>query len=297
MPTGARGRGILRGLVRLTRYDEHLLFVITTTLLGARAGGASLDWRLVLVLVANWLAVGFAFMLNDVEDAGDDAQDPRKASRNPVAAGLVTARAGRAAALIVALLAGLAYVPLGPVPALLGCATLGLGLLYSWRRVRLKAIPGVDLVAHGLLLAGLQFLCAARVFDPGGARPWIGPFAFVVALSMYGQLFNELRDLEVDRRTGIGHTVARIGVPAARAMMAALLLLGATTVLYAIAAGTVPAWVVGVIVVLTAACLARPAAGIGRGGSGDLLGPLHAPLNVVGAVTMVVWVVGERIAR
>jgi hypothetical protein len=46
--------------VRLTRYDEHLAFVAVTTLLPARTAGATFDRRLVLVLVANWLAVGFA---------------------------------------------------------------------------------------------------------------------------------------------------------------------------------------------------------------------------------------------
>ena len=70
----------------LTRFNEYVIFVIVTTLLGAMIQETPIDWRLLLVLVANWLAVGFAFMFNDIEDAEDDACDPAKANRNPVSA-------------------------------------------------------------------------------------------------------------------------------------------------------------------------------------------------------------------
>ena len=69
----------LNGIWRLTRFQEYVCFVIITTFLGAAASRGSLGWPLIGVLVANWLAVGFAFMINDVEDAPDDALDPAKA--------------------------------------------------------------------------------------------------------------------------------------------------------------------------------------------------------------------------
>jgi 4-hydroxybenzoate polyprenyltransferase len=290
--TATETRRRLHGLVRLTRYDEHMLFVVVTTLLGARVGGADLDWRLGLVLVANWLAVGWAFMINDVEDADDDARDRDKAARNPIAAGFVSRRTGRVAGLGVAICAAAAYVPLGPGPFTLGISTLALGWLYSWRRVRLKAVPGVDLVAHALLLAGLQFLCAARTFDPAAERPWLVPFAFVTVVSAYGQLFNQLRDLRADVAAGIRHTVARIGPAAARAAMVALLVVAGALALYALAVGIVPLWVLVAGTITAAVCLAGLDLAQLRGGGSD---DLHARGYVVGALTMIIWMVGERL--
>ena len=60
------------GTIRLSRYREFLWFVMITTLLGAVSSGGVLGIRLIAVLVANWLAVAFMFMINDVEDAPDD---------------------------------------------------------------------------------------------------------------------------------------------------------------------------------------------------------------------------------
>ena len=54
--------GHIHAVWRLTRFPEYVSFVIITTLLGAAAGQGSLEWPLIVVLVANWLAVGFAFM-------------------------------------------------------------------------------------------------------------------------------------------------------------------------------------------------------------------------------------------
>ena len=84
----------LAGLVRLTRIKEYLFFVTVTTLLGVTAGNGSWGMRLVAVLLANILAVGFSFMINDVEDADDDALNPQKVMRNPVSAQHITPRAG-----------------------------------------------------------------------------------------------------------------------------------------------------------------------------------------------------------
>ncbi len=52
----------LKGLLQLTRYREYVLFVCVTTLMGAKLGGGDFDLRLLMVLAANILVVGFAFM-------------------------------------------------------------------------------------------------------------------------------------------------------------------------------------------------------------------------------------------
>jgi 4-hydroxybenzoate polyprenyltransferase len=287
-----RFKTLADGIIRLTRYKEYVIFVIVTTLLGARISGAQMDGRLLLVLVANWLAVGFSFMINDVEDAPDDALNPAKVRRNPVSAGDLSVPAAYAASFAVAGLAGVAYVFLGPIPFWLGIACLAIGLLYSWRVVRLKRIPIIDLISHGLLLAGLQFLCAYFTFAPNGGGDWIAPFIFIVAISLYGELFNEVRDLEGDLKAGVTHTAAMVGERAAHVMMYLLLATGGVAFAYAVAVGLIPVWVLAVLVALAALLLARPALKIKRGSAVDLTGPLHVPMQIVGALTMIAWVAG-----
>src|SRR5574341_431125 len=165
----------LRGIWQLTRFKEYVSFVIITTLLGAAAGQGSFSWLLIRVLVANWLAVGFAFMINDVEDAPDDALDPAKVLRNPISAGVLSPRIGRLLSYVVAALAALLYAAVGLGPFIAGLACLILAYLYSWRPIRLKAIPIADLISHAALLAGLQFLTAYLAFGGGPAWQWVFP--------------------------------------------------------------------------------------------------------------------------
>jgi 4-hydroxybenzoate polyprenyltransferase len=129
------------GLIRLSRYKDYAASVAVTTGLGAAAGGATFSWQLVLVLIANWLAVAYAFMINDIEDAPDDALNPEKINRNPVCAGLISSHQAYAAAYAIAAAAVIAYIPLGFLPALLGFVCVVFGHLYSWRPARRIAIP------------------------------------------------------------------------------------------------------------------------------------------------------------
>ena len=52
----------LKGIIKLTRFNEYIWFVIVTTALGAAAAGGTFGWQWIVALLANWTAVGFAFM-------------------------------------------------------------------------------------------------------------------------------------------------------------------------------------------------------------------------------------------
>ena len=93
----------LKATVALMRLREVVPFVLVTTLLGANIGGAWPGLRLLVVLLGNLLAVAFAFMFNDVEDAPDDALTPAKAARNPISAGRLSPRTGYGASLAIAI--------------------------------------------------------------------------------------------------------------------------------------------------------------------------------------------------
>ncbi len=219
----------LAGLVRLTRFKEYPFFVMITTLIGAAAARGEFGWKLVGVLAANLLAVAFAFMINDVEDANDDALDPVKRQRNPVSARDVSPRTGRLAAFVVAVISLTIYTRLGLWTMIAGASALLIAYLYSWRQIRLKTMPLVDLLSHGMMLAGLQFLAAYFTFEGTPLLRWVVPFSFMVAISLYGELFNELRDLEVDREAGLNHTACFLGQRTAFWLMMVMLLTGVSS--------------------------------------------------------------------
>ena len=238
------------GVVRLSRYKEFFFFVVITSLLGAAAGNGKFGWSLILLLAGNWLAVAFAFMINDVEDAPDDALTPSKAIRNPVSARLLSPRLARYASFGVALLALIIYSCLGLIPFLLGLFCLVLGFLYSWRFIRFKTLPFLDIASHCLMLAGLQFLTAFFTFSSNFNQKWIFPFICILSLSIYGELFNELRDFEGDIKAGLTHTAAFLGEQLSHFLMLICGVIGIATAILTIAIdGLIPLWVVILLVV------------------------------------------------
>ncbi len=288
----------LDGLWQLTRFPEYASFVVVTTILGAAAARGSFGWPFAGVLAANWLAVGFAFMLNDVEDAPDDALNPEKVGRNPVSAGRLSARAARAWSMGVAAAAAGLYALLGWGAFVAGLACLVLGYVYSARPLRLKAVPVADLVSHIFMLAGLQFGAAylALAAERNAAGGWVLPLLFVLAISLYGQLFNELRDLDGDRAAGVTHTASLIGARPAQALMLAALVTG-------VAAGLATVWVerlipvevllaiVGLGVLLAGRRLVRARL---AASTVELHRPFHKPIEIAAAAVLLVWYASPR---
>ncbi len=277
------------GVFALTRFREYVIFVIITTLMGAMIQETPVDWRLSLVLVANWLAVGFAFMFNDIEDADDDARDPAKVNRNPVSAGKITPVWAYFVTFCVALVAGTIYFFLGRIPFFLGMACLVLGVLYSWKKIRLKSFPVLDLISHVLMLAGLQLLCAYTLFSPITGTRWIAPFIVVVAVSMYGELFNEVRDLEGDRKAGLRHTAALLGERTAHILMVVVLVIAALAFIYTIIIGMIPLWLLVVLAIMGGILLARPILKVKRGTVSENTRLFNDPVLILGAVFLLVW--------
>jgi 4-hydroxybenzoate polyprenyltransferase len=76
-------------------------------------------------------------MINDVEDAPDDALNSAKVKQNPVSAADLSARTGRLASFCVAITAGLVFAILGIWPFIYSLSCLVVAYLYSWRLVRL----------------------------------------------------------------------------------------------------------------------------------------------------------------
>jgi len=243
------------GLIRLSRWKEHVPSTVPATLLGVnmalglRGAPARPDWHIAVIVAANVLAVTSAFMVNDIEDAPDDARDPARGALNAVTSAAITPRDGWRASAIVGALALALFAWAGGAALTVGATTIGLGFLYSWRGVRLKAIPVVDLLAHLLMLSVLLFLAGYFTYDRSPGRIWLVAVS-VGLLSAYGQLYNQLRDFDMDRAAGLRNTASLLGRQRTQRLMAVCLGGAVASLAATVLLGLWPLWLLPVSLAL-----------------------------------------------
>ena len=221
-------------------------------LLGATAAGAGLDWRLVVALLANGLALSFAFMIARLEESPEDALDSSRSAGNPVASGGLTPLQGTRAALVFALGALGLSVFLGNQSFLYTLMTLVLGLAYSHHSVQLKKIAGLDLASHGLLFGGFQFLSAYDAFLNVSSSPLLFPLSFVVFLSIYWQIEQQIRSMPLDWERGFRNTALSLGYRRSQTLAIVFLCIAVACGILAFAPLKIlPAWVLVMFIILT----------------------------------------------
>ncbi len=286
-------RDQVRGLIQLTRWKEYVPFVIPLTLIGAllaaRPHNTLLDWRLIAVILANILAVAYAFMINDIEDAPDDARDPDRARRNPVSSGRISVRVGYNACRAVALATMLLYAAGGTTVFVIGGATLLLSHLYSWKPVRLKAWPVTDVVSHSLMLSGLLIMAGYFTYHSAPGIAWF-VIAAVTLYSVYGQLYNQIRDYEMDKAAGLWNTSIILGEQYTRYAIWLTVGLGIVCMLVAVVQNAFPLWLGGVAVIAVVVSLMFRPQGDMRGSTADVAGAaLQIRALIVFNIIMLAW--------
>jgi len=221
--------------------------------------------------------------------------NPQKVNRNPVACSDLTPRSAWIATFIVAVLSALTYALLGFWPFAFGLLSLLLGFLYSWRVVRLKTVPFLDMASHCLMLAGLQFLTAYFTFQPSRLERWLFPFLFIIALSLYGELFNELRDFDEDLKAGVTHTATLLGRRHAYYLMMSFFTVGVFSILYTIIILRLfPLWVLLLIVILTGGLVLRPLLRIWQNKTSfELQHAIQKPVEIAAAFTLLLYFIGQ----
>lgn len=241
----------LSGIARLTRLNEYAYFVVIATLLGVAAAGGTFDWRVLILIPANWLAVGFAHMINDIEDAPDDAFSAKNQQRNPVSSGMITPRTAWIATLVIGLLTAVLFALVGFWTFVFGVANLILGLLFSIKSVRLKAVAFIDLLSYGLMLAGLPFLCGYAAHTSRLNRIWFWPFFFLLSIIILIERQDKLKEIERERREQDQHAEFHIGGRAASGLAIGLLIMGVVTgAVSFFLIDLIPAWVIVVMAIL-----------------------------------------------
>jgi 4-hydroxybenzoate polyprenyltransferase len=223
----------------LARLHVYLPVCFMSTLLGLEVvGGRPHPGMLVGISAANVLALVMAHIFNDVEDATEDVLDPR--TRNPIARGELTSRAGRFLAFSaggLSLLVG-ALIEWRVFWLLFGI--LWVTFLYSWRRIRIKKFPFWDVGTHAVV-GGLVFLTAAWSTEAGVVwnRPvglLCGMFALGLAAAILTHQFLEQKQ---DMAAGVRTTVVVLGSRAAGVLLTAIFILIAGLVLVALYEGIV----------------------------------------------------------
>jgi len=293
-------RDQINGLIQLTRWREYVPFVVPLTIIGAliaaRPHGTLLDWRLVAVTLANILAVAYAFMINDIEDAPDDARDPERAARNPITTGRIPAKLGYTACRLIAIATLLLYACGGMWVLVIGIATLLLSHLYSWRPVRLKAWPVTDILSHSLMLSGLLLLAGYFIYHDRPGIVWFVAGAATL-VSVYGQLYNQLRDYDMDKAAGLYNTAIILGEANTRRVMYLTIGLAGTCLLAAVIQGAFPIWLGLVLLIsIPISMFFRPRTDMRGGTAADASGMLQIQAIISVNLIVAVWLI-EAIVR
>jgi len=206
----------LKGYIALSRIISTFPNTLVITLVAIAITDGYFGLRAITIFLANWLFLISIYAINDVEDADDDAQEPSKAKRNPISNGSLTKSEGYlytlATGVISLLLYGLISFYVGNIQiSILASFGLIIGYLYSWKAVRLKSIPFLDILSHGFMLSVAQFLVTYFTFTNNLTEIGITFSIALFLISIHGDLENENRDFDVDRKTKIKNTVQLIG--------------------------------------------------------------------------------------
>lgn len=165
--------------------------------------------NVILGYFVNLFILAYAFVINDYEDADDDAKDPKKVMRNPISAGRISKKEGF---LLVAITGwvtvGLSFVTLNWISVIIALSGVLVGHLYSWKVIRFKSIPVLDILSHIYALAIVQVLYFISLPD---AKVSLGSWLIMIGVGIFsagGCFYNQYRDYQVDRDTNIKNTAS-----------------------------------------------------------------------------------------
>jgi 4-hydroxybenzoate polyprenyltransferase len=183
----------------------------------------------------------------------------------------------------------------------IGVVTLLLSHLYSWRPVRLKAWPVTDIVSHSLMLSGLLMLAGYFTYDSAPGIVWLVA-AGATLVSVYGQLYNQLRDYDMDKAAGLFNTAIILGADNTKRTMYLTLGLAAACFLAAIVQNVFPLWLGAVLLISVPISVFFRTSTDMRGGvavdaSGAVQGQALFSLNFIIAAWLAQAVISQLVLR
>ncbi len=282
----------LIAIIRLSRWREHVPFTIPLTIIGGLLAvepeATRVDWRLFAVLAANVLAMSFAFMVNNIEDAPDDELDQRKRRHNVISSGLLSRREGMILSALTFFSALALYGASGAPALVTGAAILALCYLYSAHPFRLKARPISDVVSHALMLSGL--LIAAGFFTYGSEPRdvWL-VIAAASLFSAYGQFYNQVVDYEVDKAAGLKNTAVLLGKGPTSVLGHLSIIIALICILAAILQGLFPTWLGTILIIGVVTTIIFPWEHDMRGNLAQDGGNVQRPGLIIANLLALIW--------
>ncbi len=198
--------------IRLTRIDVYFpQLLLVFPLIFIISPQKFLSLKTAIIFLAIFFLTAYVHAINDVEDSDDDYHVLEKRKRNPISNKDLTKKQGYLICISLSLTGLFLLLTVSFIVFSLGL-TLGLlGFFYSWKPVRLKSIPVADLISHAIGLGVLQFsitYLAFRSFDL-----FFIPFLIIIVpLSLITEIFHELGDFRVDKKTKIKNTIQMLGI-------------------------------------------------------------------------------------
>jgi 4-hydroxybenzoate polyprenyltransferase len=196
-------------LVRLTRINEYLkVLILIFPLIFLISPQNLFSYITIVIFLANLFLTAFLYSFNDIEDAEDDYHDIEKKERNLIANKELTKKQGYLFSFFLLFIGLFLLYIINSIVLFFGLIFAFVGFLYSWKPVRLKSIPIIDLISHVICLGTLQFLIiylAFRTLDL-----FIIPFLMIIIpFSLMNQILGELTDFKVDNKTKITNTIQK----------------------------------------------------------------------------------------
>ncbi len=211
---------------RFTRLGDYVhVLILIFPLIFLISPDNLFSYKTVIIFLANLCLTAFGYMFNDLEDAEDDYHDVEKRKRNPIASGEITRRQSYLFNLFLLSAGLLLLLSISPFVFLLGVIYAFVGFFYSWRSLKLKSRPILDLVSHVLFLGVLQFLTTYVTFRPLDLS--VVPFLMIIVpFSMMNEVIHELKDFDVDKKTKINNTVQRfVGFDITKLMVTSVMII------------------------------------------------------------------------
>ena len=214
----------IKTLLRLSRIEEYILVLLLIfPLIFLIAPDMLFSQLSIKLFLSNLLLTAFSYTINDIEDAEDDFYDLKKRLRNPIASNDLSKNQSIIFSLGLLTVGLISLYSINPIVLTLGIINIIIGFLYSWKRVRLKSTPILDLFSHVIFLGSVQFFTIYLAFRP--LDLYIIPFLMIIIpFSVMNEMFGELRDFEVDKITDINNTVQKIEKHTLRKMITVLTL-------------------------------------------------------------------------
>lgn len=251
MKTSIHQNSFFYVLSTLTRFTDFIFLVSVSTLLGIISSDGFLSWQFWLVLVANWLSVGFANLLSFIAEAPNDVLEEPKTPPNPIAQGRISPAKAHLVAGGLGVTAMVSFIVLGWKVAIFGVIGLLLGWLVSRKGFQFKAIPFLGLFSKTLIIVAIPFLTAYFTFQDRVDRNILFPFLLMLCLNLYLDLFVELQEFRSPSATRSKNTALILGVKTRRIVMLFILLTGIICGLITIIfLNMIPLWVVILLILL-----------------------------------------------